>query len=453
MLKRRATALVVDHESDATKALITFLRAHDLEVIWARDGESAFNALDQGRVDCLITELRIHRIDGMAVLKRAHEVNPEICAVVIAAGADVEIAVAAMREGAYDFQVKPLHLEKLLAVLERGLSHQALAARVQEMEEQLDEKHGLERLSGHSRPIQRIADQVRAIASTRATVLIEGETGTGKGLVAQSIHQNSPRRGERFVWVNCGALAEGVIESELFGHERGAFTGASALRRGRFELADQGTLFLDEIGETTAAVQVKLLRVLQDRAFERVGGSETIKTDVRLIAATNRDLTAEVQAGRFREDLFYRLSVVRIQVPALRDRREDIPLLVETFLGEFNREHGRRVTGITRGALERLMRYPWPGNVRQLKNAIEGMVVFAEGKRPLDLSDLPDTLREVEIEGESLSVSVGMTVDEAEKQLIAATLKHTGQDKTRAAQMLGIGLRTLYRKIKQYSIH
>jgi transcriptional regulator with PAS, ATPase and Fis domain len=284
-------------------------------------------------------------------------------------------------------------------------------------------------------------------------VLIEGETGTGKGLVAQAIHQNSPRKAERFVWVNCGALAEGVIESELFGHERGAFTGAAAMRRGRFELADGGTLFLDEIAETPPSVQVKLLRVLQDRAFERVGGSETLRTDVRLIAATNRDLAGEVKAGRFREDLFYRLSVVRIQMPALRERSEDVPLLVETFLREFNREHGRKVTGLTRGALDRLIRYPWPGNVRELKNTIEGMVVFAEGRRPLDLSDLPNAVREVETEGESLSVSVGMTVDEAERQLIAATLRHTGQDKTRAAQMLGIGLRTLYRKIKQYAIH
>jgi DNA-binding NtrC family response regulator len=452
MQRQKPIVLVVDRESDETKALITFLRQNDLEVIWTRDGESAFTVIDDTRIDCLVTELRVQRIDGMALLRRARERNSEVCAAVITHGAEIEIAVEAMRQGAYDFQVKPLNLEKLLAVLQRGLSHQALAARVAEIEGQLDRRLGLERLTGHSRAIQRVMDQISAIAPTRATVLIEGETGTGKGVVAQAIHQNSPRKDERFVWVNLGALAEGVIESELFGHERGAFTGASAMRRGRFEIADGGTLLLDEIGEAPPAVQVKLLRVLQDRAFERVGGADTIKTDVRLIAATNRDLAAEVKAGRFREDLFHRLGVVRIQMPPLRDRREDIPLLVEAFVREFNREHGRKVTGLTRGALERLLRCPWPGNVRELKNNVEGMVVFAQGRRPLDVSDLPDALRELESEGEKLAVTVGMTVEEAERQLIAATLRHTGQDKPRAAAMLGIGLRTLYRKIKRFSI-
>jgi len=440
--------LVVDRESGATKSLLAFLRGHDLEVVWARDGESGYNALDATRMDCLVTELRVHRIDGVALLRRAHERNPEVCAVLIAEGADVDMAVEAMRQGAADFQVKPLNHEKLLAVLRQGLERQALAARVAEMEAQLDERFGLERLTGRSRAIVRVMEQVHHIASTRATVLIEGETGTGKGLVAQAIHRLSPRKDERFVWVNCGALAEGVIESELFGHERGAFTGASALRRGRFELADGGTLFLDEIGELPPTVQVKLLRVLQDRSFERVGGSETMRVDARLVAATNRDLAAEVQGGRFREDLFYRLGVVRIGMPPLRERPEDIPLLVEGFIREFDREHGRKVTGITRGVLDRLVRYPWPGNVRQLRNTVEGMVVFAEGRRALDLSDLPDALREVESAGEKLELRVGMTVAEAERQLVAATLRHCGNDKPRAAAMLGIGLRTLYRKLK-----
>ncbi len=447
-LKDRPRVLVVDRESEATKSLLAFLRAQDLDVVWARDGESADNALDATRVDCLVTELRVHRIDGVGLLRRAHERNPEVCAVLIAERADVDMAVEAMRQGAADFQVKPLNHEKLLAVLRQGLDRQALVARVAEMEAQLDERFGLERLTGRSRAIVRVMEQVSHIASTRATVLIEGETGTGKGLVAQAIHRHSPRRGERFVWVNCGALAEGVIESELFGHERGAFTGASALRRGRFELADGGTLLLDEIGELPPTVQVKLLRVLQDRSFERVGGSETLRVDVRLIAATNRDLAAEVAAGRFREDLFYRLSVVRIAMPPLRERPEDIPLLVEGFIREFDREHGRKVTGITRGVLDRLVRYPWPGNVRQLRNTVEGMVVFAEGRRTLDLSDLPDALREVESAGEKLELRVGMTVAEAERQLVAATLRHCGNDKPRAAAMLGIGLRTLYRKLK-----
>ncbi len=449
MSKDEPTVLVVDRESDATKALLAFLRENELDVLWARDGEGAYNALDSTRVDCLVTELRLQRIDGMTLLRLARERNRDVCAVVVTEGAEVAMAVEAMRRGAADFQVKPLNHDKLLAVLRQGLERQALAARVAEMEAQLDERFGLERIAGRSPAILGVMEQIRHIASTRATVLIEGEIGTGKGLVAQAIHQNSPRKNERFVWVNCGALAEGVIESELFGHERGAFTGATALRRGRFELADGGTLFLDEISETSPAVQVKLLRVLQDRSFERVGSPETLKTDVRLIAASNRDLAGEVKAGRFREDLYYRLSVVRVQMPPLRTRPEDIPLLVESFLREFNREHGRRVTGITRGVLDRLVHYRWPGNVRELRNTIEGMVVFAQGRRPLDLSDLPDALREVESAGEKLELRVGMTVDEAERQLIAATLRHCGNDKPRAAAMLGIGLRTLYRKLKR----
>jgi DNA-binding NtrC family response regulator len=454
--------LVVDRESETTRALITFLRARGLEVVWARDGESAFTALDQTPVDCLVTELRAQRIDGMTLLRRAREKNHEVCAIVMTERPGIEMAVEAMRQGAADFQVKPLNLEKLLAVIRHGLEHQALAARVAEMEAQLDARFGYEALTGRSRSLQRVLEQVRHIAPTRATVLIEGETGTGKGLLAQAIHQNSPRKGERFVWVSCGALVPEAIEGELFGLEPGAFAGSgpqkpaaatAAGSPGRFEQADGGTLFLDEVGELPPSAQVRLLRVLQDRSFERAGGTGTLRADVRLIAATSRDLTPDVQAGRFRADLYERLSVVRVQTPPLRERREDIPLLVEAFLREFNREHGRRVTGITRGALERLMRHPWPGNVRELKNTLEGMVVFAQGRRALDLSDLPDPLREAESAGERLELAVGMTVEEAERRLIAATLSHAGFDKPRAAAMLGIGLRTLYRKIKQYALH
>jgi DNA-binding NtrC family response regulator len=451
-MREKPTVLVVDRESDATRALIAFLRERDLEVVWAHDGEGAFHALDETHVDCLVTELRVHRIQGLAVLRHAIERNPDVCAVVVTAGRDVATAVEAMRQGAYDFQVKPLHLEKLLAVLRRGLSHQRLVARVAEMEETLDQRFGPDALTGGSRAIARISEQIQHIASTRATVLIEGEAGTGKSRVARSIHRNSPRKDERFVWVNLGALTEDVIESELFGHEAGSFPGATTPRRGRFELAEGGTLFLDEVSEAPPAVQVKLLRVLQDREFERLGGQEAHPVDARILTATDRDLETEVAAGRFRADLFHRLSVARIALPPLRERREDIPLLVETFIREHGREHGRRVTGITRGALERLMRHDWPGNVRELRNTVEGMVVFAEGKRPLDLSDLPPRLRDVEGAGETLRVAVGMRVEEVERQLIESTLRHTGGDKPRAAAMLGIGLRTLYRKLQRYGL-
>ena len=315
---------------------------------------------------------------------------------------------------------------------------------------ELDERFGIERLTGHSRAFVRVIEQLRAIASTRTTVLIEGEAGTGKALVAQAIHGSSARRDQPFVRVHCGALADGVIEGELFGHEDG--TAEAGARRGGFELAEGGTLFLDDIGAIGPAVQVKLLRAIQDRAFEHVGGGTTLKADVRLVAATHRDLEADVSAGRFRSDLWSRLSAVRIALPALRDRRDDIPLLAEAFLRELNREHGRRVSGITHGALERLVLHDWPGNVRELRNTLEGMVVFAEGRRALDLSDLPVSLRDRQPETERLDIRVGMTVDEAERQLIASTLRHCAGDKTRAAAILGIGLRTLYRKIHRYGI-
>ena len=284
-------------------------------------------------------------------------------------------------------------------------------------------------------------------------MLIYGETGTGKELIAQAIHQLSPRRNERFVKLHCAELSANIIESELFGHEKGSFTGADQQRKGRFELADQGTLFVDEISEIAPHVQTKLLRVLQDRQFERVGGNETVKVDVRVIAATNRRLDVLTARGEFREDLHHRIRVIQIEVPPLRERKEDISLLVETFIREFNREHGRKVTGITRGVADRLMHYDWPGNVRELKNTIEEMVVFAQGKRVLEVTDLPIQLRQQRpASGEDLNATVGMSMQELERRAIEATLRATGHDKQKTAKMLGIGLRTLYRKQKEYGL-
>ena len=314
----------------------------------------------------------------------------------------------------------------------------------------LEERRGFEHLIGHSRAIARLIEQLRHVASTRATVLIEGEPGTGKALAARTLHRNSPRRRGPFVAIDLSAFAPEAVEGELFGREPDRAS-AVGKERGVFEAADGGTLYLGEVGSALPAVQVKLLRAIQDHGFERVGGRETLRSDVRLIAGTRLDLAREVEAGRFREELFARLGAVRVRVPPLRERREDIPLLVEKFVSEFNREHGRRVNGVTRGVLERLARHEWPGNVRELENAVEGMVVFARGRRPLELLDLPDRLRGVE-GSPVLELTVGMTVDEAERQLIAATLEHTGHDKPRAAAMLGIGLRTLYRKIKRHRL-
>ena len=435
--------LVVDRASDASRALVGRLRAGGYRVEFVHDGETAFNALDSGRVDCLITELKIQRIDGLAVLARARKRNPEVCAVVVTETGDVAMAVEAMRQGAYDFQVKPLNVEKLLSVLERGLSHQALAQRAAELESRLAARFGFERVTGNSAVMTQLIEQLRQLAPTRATVLLAGETGTGKELLAQAIHQNSTRARERFVRVNLASLGEDVIEAELFGPERGAF-----------ELAEGGTLFLDEIGDVPLSTQAKLLRVLQDHEFEPASGGSTRRVDARVIAATHRNLEERVERGAFRQDLYYRLRVVALRVPPLRERREDIPLLVDEFLRTFNKEHGRRVTGITRGALQQLQTYDWPGNVRELRNAVEGMVVFAEGKRPLDASDLPQDVKTAARGGEAAAVSVpiGWSMAEVEKRFLEETLRAVGYDKPRAAETLGIGLRTLYRKLKEYEL-
>ncbi len=445
--------LYVDRDEEGTRALAARLREPGYEVVFVHDGEAALRALEETRVDCLVTELRIHRIDGMAVLARAIRLHPAVCAVVITAGGDVAAATEAMRRGAADFQAKPVNVDKLLAVLAQGLARQALVQRTVELESRLDERFGFERFTGHSAAVSRMIDQVRQVAPTRANVLIVGETGTGKELLAQAIHQHSPRAKERYVRVHLAALTEGAVERELFGHERGAFPGATEARVGRIELADGGTLFLDEIGEIAPPVQAKLLRVLQEQELERVGGRATLRVDVRVVAATNQSLEERVAQGRFREDLYDQLRVVTVRVPPLRERAEDIPLLVEHFLREFNREHGRRVTGITRGALQQLSTYEWPGNVRELKNTIEGMVVFADGRRPVDVSDLPQGLQNARREdAASVTLPVGLSMAEVEKRFIEETLRAVRYDKPRAAEMLGIGLRTLYRKLKEYEI-
>ena len=307
---------------------------------------------------------------------------------------------------------------------------------------------GPEGLTGSSRAIRRVMEQVSTVAPTRAAVLIEGEPGTGKRRVAQLIHRHSPRRDAPFVWANCAAAGEGVIEGELFGWERGAM-GAGAVQPGHLELADGGTLFLDEVGAAPAGVQMRLLRAVLDHAYERIGGLHTLRADARMLASTSRDLEADTRAGRFREDLFERLSVVRIAIPPLRERHEDIPLLIAVFIKEFNREHGRKVLGASAGAIETLVRQPWPGNVRELRGAIEAMVVATRDRRKLELSDLPSGLRGRLGRAGALSITIGMTVAEAERRLIEATLRHTGGDKPRAAAILGIGLRTLYRKLPE----
>jgi two-component system, NtrC family, response regulator HydG len=449
-------ALVVAKDSEDIKDLLAALDSWGFKARWAKDGEAGYNVLDGPEViHALITELNVHRIDGMRLLSVAKQRNPDICVIMIASDADIELATEAMRQGAYDFQTKPLNLKKMKAVLDRGLSLQRLTFEVTDLHRRLDQRYGFHNLIGNSRGMVAVYNMIRLTAPTRANVLIMGETGTGKGVVAQTIHQNSSRRDAPFVTLNCASLAEGVIESELFGHERGAFTGAVQTHKGRFEIADGGTLFLDEVSEMSLATQAKLLRVIEDREFERVGGTHPIKVDVRLIAATNRDLEQQVREGKFREDLFYRLKVVPIKLPPLRERKQDIPRLVEAFLREFNVEHEKSITGISRGAMDLLMQYRWPGNVRELKNTIEGMVVLSPSDRVLDVSDLPEhILRQVgsPMPSGDIHLRVGMTMEEIEKIAIEHTLRSVGYDKHKAAEILGIGLRTLYRKQKRYRL-
>ena len=444
-----ATLLLVERDGDATQALIASLERHDLDLVWVRDGESALNALERAPVQAVLVALRAPRIDGLVVLRRAIELHPAICALAIADGPEAALADEAMMLGAADVQVRPVRAERAVAVIRRSLALERRLAEIGELRARLDRRHGFERIDARSRAMRRVIEQARQVAATRATVLIEGPEGSGKSRLAETIHHHSPRRAARFVWMSCATVAESALERDLFGVEDGGGGGGVP---GRLELAAGGTLFLEDIDRIPGAVQVRLLRVLHDRAFERVGGSETRRADIRLIAATTADLEAEVRAGRFREDLWVRLSLVRVAMPSLAERAEDLPFLIESFIREFNREHSRRVSGVTAGVMERLAAYAWPGNVRELRDTIEGMVVFAAGRRPLEMSDLPHRLRAERGAGESGGLAAGMTVEEAERALIAATLRHTGYDKTRTAAMLGIGLRTLYRKIRGYGL-
>ncbi len=444
----RLNVVVVERASAATTTLLARLREHGMHVAWARDDEGARRALGGARVDGLIVAMRAPRIDAMSVLRRARAEHPASCVVLTADAAGMRRAAEALREGAWDTLARPVDPERLLAVLERGLAHQRLVARLAALEDGLPGVPGGEPFIGRSRAIDRVLEQVRHLASSDAAVLIEGEPGTGKGGAAWAIHGLGPRRDGPFVAIDCASGEPGALERELFGVEEPAHDA----RPGGLERADGGTLYLDDIAAATQAVQIRLLRLLQERAFERVGGRTTIRVDVRLIAGAALDLGGPVREGRFREDLFRRLAVARIAMPPLRMRREDIPPMVERFLRDANRRHRRRVKSVTRGVLERLQRHPWPGNVRELRDTIESMVVSAPGGRPLDLADLPPSLRAGPDVNERVDIAPGMTVEEVERALITVTLAHVGHDKPRAAAMLGIGLRTLYRKIKEYGI-
>jgi len=448
-----ASVLLVDRDPDVARPILAYLKDRNYDVEWVDDGEKAYNRLDNKPFDVLITDLNAHRIDGMRLMAVAKDRNPDVCVVLITEQPDVALATEAMRQGAYDFQTKPVILGKLEAVLERGVGLQRLVLEQHELRRRLDEQYGLAHLVGRSPLMVRVYNAVRQIAPSKATVLIHGETGTGKDLIAQAIHTSSPRRDAAFVKLNCAGIPEALVESELFGHVTGAFTGATRSRQGRFELADRGTLFLDEVSELSPALQSKLLRVLEHQQFERLGDSRTITVDVRLIAASNRPLERLVEEGRFRDDLYYRLRVVTIDVPALRHRREDIPLLVDHFVNEAASQNQKPIAGITRNAVDMLMRYDWPGNVRELRNIIEGMVVMARENATLGVEDVPVSVRRSATpEIGEIRIPTGSTMKDVERIVIEETMRVCGYHKETCAKTLGIGLRTLYRKLKEYDI-
>ena len=450
-MSARPVILIVDDEKNTREGLARALRG-DYAVAEAENGQRALEWLETHTADVVLSDLRMPGMDGLALLSRLLGREPRPVLILLTAYGSIETAVEAMKRGAYDFLAKPVNLDHLDLLLKRALAERQLGAENRRLKAQLDAKYGFENILGASPAMQEVFDTIRQVAPTRATVLIQGESGTGKELVARAIHQCGPRAPGPFIPVHCAALAPTLLESELFGHEKGAFTGAVERRRGRFELADGGTLFLDEIGEIDAALQVKILRVLEERKFERVGGSETIHVDVRLIAATNRDLKRLVEEGRFREDLFYRLYVVNLTLPPLRDRDGDIVLLAQHYLKVLAAEHGKKVAGITADAMEALTAYDWPGNVRELRNVIERMVVLSTGDK-LTLRDLPAALRGGAAgRGGAGAARPGGRLRDAERQWIEEALARRKGSRTRAAEDLGISRRTLHRKINEYGL-
>ena len=449
----RSVILIVDDDRNTREGLQRALQRR-YTVRLAEDATRALEQLADNEVDILLSDLRMPGMDGLALLRRVHAQHPSTICILLTAYGSVETAVEAMKQGAYDFLTKPVNLDHLEMLIERALRSREMESRNRDLQAQLDHKFGMENIVGDSPPMQLVFDIVRQAAPSSATVLIQGPSGTGKELVAHAIHRLSDRSKGAFVAVHCAALSATLLESELFGHEKGAFTGAAARRKGRFELADGGTLFLDEISEIDPATQVKLLRVLEERQFERVGGVEPVEVDIRLIAATNRDLKAMVAQGKFREDLYFRLNVVDIFLPPLHERAGDIPLLCDRFLREFADRNHKPIPGITPDALNLLTAYPWPGNVRELRNTIEKMVVLGRTDK-LTARDVPPGIREVGREHlpalRHTMLPSGGSLADTEREKILTVLRKQNQNRTRAAVELGISRRTLHRKLKEYN--
>lgn len=450
--------LLIDDSSEILENLSAFLISEGYDVSTTTDGATGISMIEKNFYDLILTDLKMPGADGMEVLGYVREHSPESICILLTGYGTIRNAVEAIKKGAFDYLTKPIKLDEIAITLKRALEYRDLKRENTNLRNQLKRKYQFKNIIGESPAMQKVFETVEKVADTDSTVLILGESGTGKELIARALHYHSYRKDGPFVPVNCAAIPSELLESELFGHEKGAFTNAIRARIGRFELANGGTLFLDEIGDMSPNLQSKLLRVLQERQFERIGGIKPIKVDIRVISATHQDLRTAVSKKRFREDLYYRLNVIPIQIPPLRERRSDIPLLVHHFIHYFSKSKRKRVTGITQEALDRLMDYEWPGNVRELENMIERMVILTNHE-VLDISDLPERVfpphskelgRPVEIPEEGLSLE--MALNEFERQLILQALNKSGWVKNKAAQLLHVNRTTLIEKIKRQNL-
>ena len=440
------TILTIDDEENIRNGLADNFELEGYNVEKAANGKEGLTRIEKGGIDLVITDLRMDGIPGQEVVRRVTTEHPGIPVIVLTGHGSIEDATAAIKAGAFDFLTKPLDLDHLNHIVKNALKGRQQEQRISELEEKI--RTGAASASdmiGKSAELNKVKELIAKAAPSRANVLITGESGVGKELVAKSIHEQSSRKEQPFIIVHCAALSESLLESELFGYEKGAFTGAESQHKGRFEIADGGTIFLDEIGEINQSTQVKLLRVIQEKTFERVGGTQPITVDVRLVAATNRNLEEEVKAGRFREDLFYRLNVVRIPMPPLRERKDDIPLLLHAFLREFNIENQKNITGFDNRAKSAILKYSWPGNIRELKNCVESAVVMCNGDE-IKIEDLPASVRE-KGEEKAITIPIGMSLEEAEMVIIQENLAACNGNKTKCAEVLGIGRKTLHRKL------
>ncbi len=450
----KSRILVVDDESSHRQMIEAVLSAEGYEISQADDGRTAITAVEDRFYDLVIMDIRMPKISGIEALKKIKAISPGIPVIIMTAYASVGNAVEALKSGAYDYLIKPLDIEELKILVAKALRFCQLEQENVYLKERLNDRFDFSKILGRSPAMNSLFETMALVAPSEATVLIVGDSGTGKELIANAVHQNSPRKDRPLIKVNCAALPETLLESELFGHEKGAFTGAIARKQGRFQLSHNSSIFLDEIAEMAPATQAKILRVLQEREFEPVGSSQTIKVDTRIIAATNKNLEEEIKAGRFREDLYYRINVVTLVVPPMRERREDILLLADFFLKQYAEKNNRPIKGFTPRAVDLLMRYDWPGNVRELENVVERAVIMARGDMITPL-EFPDVLQDLDEEAKAspLALTTGRSLKEVEKVMILRTLEETGGNRTHAARILGISRRTLQLKLKEYGIN